>query len=424
MAESIDIVGGPRDPGDVDDERARARYADVFGTREFPAIFTAYVISIIGSVVASVALTVLVYQRTGSSALAGAVFSIEFVPYLLGGVVASSVVDRFPARRVLVTCDVLCAALIGAMLIPGMPLVGILVLLGGVGLVAPVFSGIRSATIAEILPSGPIYVLGGSLMGTVAQAGQIVGNATGGLLLVALSPRGALAVDAVSFLGSALLLRLGMASRPSSGSTAGRRLNGSLRGVRDVLGYGPLRPLLLIGWAVPFCVVAPEALAAPFVAHLALPSSHVGYLLAAMPVGLTVSSIVAARLLTSTGQRRIVRPAFLLSVVPAILFVFGPSFPVAFGLLVVVGFGGAYAVASNQRLLERTPEAMRGRTFAVWGAGAMFTQGVGFTFWGVVGEFASPHVVVAVAGVVALAIALAPLPRPALRALELRGEIA
>ena len=407
------------------DEPNRARYADVFGTSEFPAIFTAFVVSIIGSVVASVALTVLVYQRTGSSALAGAVFSIEFVPYLLGGVVASSIVDRYSARRVLVTCDLLCAGLIGAMLIPGLPLAGILVLLGGVGLVAPVFSGVRSATLAQILPSGPIYVLGGSLMGTVAQAGQIVGNATGGLLLVAVSPRGALAIDAASFLGSALLLRLGMASRPSSGAPAGRSgVTGTLGGVREVLAYGPLRPLLLIGWVVPFCVVAPEALAAPFVVSLGLSSSHVGYLLAAMPVGLTVSSIVAARLLTSTGQRRIVRPAFLLSVVPAILFVLGPSFPAAFVLLVVVGFGGAYAVAINQRLLERTPETMRGRTFAVWSAGVMFTQGVGFTFWGVVGEFASPHVVVAVAGVVALVIALAPLPRPALRALELRGDTA
>ncbi len=403
------------------DEPGRARYSDVFATSEFPAIFAAYVVSILGSVVASVALTVLVYQRTGSSALAGAVFSIEFVPYLLGGIVASSIVDRYSARRVLVTCDLLCAGLIGAMLIPGLPLVGILVLLGGVGLVAPVFSGVRSATLAQILPSGPVYVLGGSLMGTVAQAGQILGNATGGLLLVAVSPRGALAVDALSFVGSALLLRRGMRDRPRTGRAARFGLGGSLAGVREVLAYAPLRPLLLIGWALPFCVVAPEALAAPFVAHLGLSPSHVGYLLAAMPAGLTISSVLAARLLTSRGQRAIVRPAFLLSVVPAILFVLGPSFSLALALLFLVGFGGAYAVASNQRLLERTPEAMRGRTFAVWSAGLMFVQGVGFTFWGVVGEFASPHVVVAIAGVVALVLALAPLPRPALRALERVG---
>ena len=411
----------------VNAQDERATYREVFRTAEFPAIFAAFSVSIIGSVVASVALTVLVYQRTGSPALAGAVFSIEFAPYLFGGIVAASIVDRFPARRVLVACDVTCAALVALMLIPGLPLVGILVLLAGVGLVSPIFSGIRSATIAEILPSGPVYVLGGSLMSSVAQVGQIAGNAVGGLLLVAVSPRGALAIDVVSFLGSALVLALGMSNRAPAGAAAasasiGSGLAGALRGLREVLSYAPLRPLLLVGWALPFCVVAPEALAAPFVSHLGLSSSHVGYLLVAMPAGMAISGIAAGRLLSFDGQLAIVRPAFALSVVPALVFVIGPGFVLALALLFLIGLGGAYSVASGQRLLERTPEAMRGRAFAAWSAGLMFFQGIGFTFWGVIAEVASPHLVVAIAGVVATVIALAPLPRPALRALERPGD--
>ena len=42
------------------------RYRDAFAVREFTPLFTAYVLSLVGDVIAAVALTVLVFQRTGS----------------------------------------------------------------------------------------------------------------------------------------------------------------------------------------------------------------------------------------------------------------------------------------------------------------------------------------------------------------------
>ena len=69
----------------VTDDARPARYGDVFGIAEFRALFASYVISMLGDVIAAVALTVLVYERTGSPVLAAATFSIAFVPYLLGG---------------------------------------------------------------------------------------------------------------------------------------------------------------------------------------------------------------------------------------------------------------------------------------------------------------------------------------------------
>src|ERR1700753_780088 len=89
---------------------ARARYRDVLGAGEFRVIFTANIVSMLGNVVASVALTVLIYQRTGSPALAALVMALSFLPYLIGGVLLSAVVDRLPARRGLVGCDLARAA--------------------------------------------------------------------------------------------------------------------------------------------------------------------------------------------------------------------------------------------------------------------------------------------------------------------------
>src|SRR6516162_9321335 len=184
----------------------RASYREVLGSAEFRAIFVANIVSMLGSVVAAVALTVLVYQQTRSPALAASVMALSFLPYLIGGALLGAAADRLPARRVLVACDMASAALVGCMVIPGMPLPALLALLFATGLISPVYQGVRSAVLPEVLPPGPRYVLGRALMRMVAQSAQIVGYGVGGLLLTVLSPRGALLANALSFVASGLVL--------------------------------------------------------------------------------------------------------------------------------------------------------------------------------------------------------------------------
>ena len=192
-------------------------------------MFLADIVSMLGNVVAEVALTVLVYEQTRSPALAASVMALAFLPYLLGGVLLGAAADRLPARRVLVVCDLLSAALVAAMVIPGMPVAALLGLLFANGLLAPVYGGVRSAVLPDVLPPGPGYILGRSMMRMVAQSAQIVGFGAGGLLLAVVSPRGALAFDAASFRASALLLRGGHgpapgAARPGRGRVDDRGL--------------------------------------------------------------------------------------------------------------------------------------------------------------------------------------------------------
>ena len=62
-------------------------------------MFLANIVSMLGNVVAEVALTVLVYEQTRSPALAASVMALSFLPYLLGGVLLGAAADRLPARR-------------------------------------------------------------------------------------------------------------------------------------------------------------------------------------------------------------------------------------------------------------------------------------------------------------------------------------
>ena len=77
-------------------------YRDALAVGEFRALFSAYIVSMLGDIVAAVALTVLVFERTGSPFLAGLTFTLAFVPYLFSGALLSGLVDRVPPRRLMI----------------------------------------------------------------------------------------------------------------------------------------------------------------------------------------------------------------------------------------------------------------------------------------------------------------------------------
>ena len=76
----------------------RVGYGDALRSREFRALFAAQAITIGGSSIAAVALTVLVYDRTGSAFLSSLTFALGFLPYVVAGLL-SGVVDRVRPRR-------------------------------------------------------------------------------------------------------------------------------------------------------------------------------------------------------------------------------------------------------------------------------------------------------------------------------------
>ena len=175
-------------------------------------MFTARLLSRIGDHLAKVAIAILVYDRTGSTALAATTYALTFLPWLVGTPLLSAVGDRFPRRSVLVWCDVIRALLVLAMALPGLPTVGLLGLLGVVSLLAPPSDSTWSALLADVL-SGDRYVVGSALSNVSSQLAQVVGFSLGGLLVALLRPRGVLVFDAgdIPGLGAAVA-----GTRPSS----------------------------------------------------------------------------------------------------------------------------------------------------------------------------------------------------------------
>jgi MFS family permease len=381
----------------VSDGDGRTSYRSVFAVQEFRALFAAQVASVLGNVIAQVALAVLVYSRTGSSLLSALTFTLGFLPFLVSGTLLAGLVDRLPPRRTLVSCDLVSAAVVGLMVLP-VPVPVLLVLIFVAGLVDPVFAGVRAAILPEVLGTGPEFVLGRALFSMVWQGSQVMGYAAGGLLLAAIGPRGALSLDAVSFLGSALLVRLGTRQRTAAAPSAEALMRDSLKSFGEVMGQPRIRRLMLLHWLVPTFALAPEALVAPYVHLLHGPTRDVGLLLSAIAAGMLVANLIVGRWVTTRTQRRLMFPLALLCPLPLLAFAAPIGLALSIGLLALTGIGTCYNLGRDAAFIEAVPERLRSRALAIDQSGLMFVQGIGFALWGGLAELIAVRTTIAIAG--------------------------
>ena len=70
-----------------------ARFGEVFSDGEFRALWLAQVLSVGGDQLARVALTLLVFDRTGSPLLAAVTFAASVVPTFVGGITLAGLAD-------------------------------------------------------------------------------------------------------------------------------------------------------------------------------------------------------------------------------------------------------------------------------------------------------------------------------------------
>ena len=188
----------------VDPEGWAMRYRELFGDREFRALFVADVMSITGSYLARVAVAGLVFHRTGSATLTALAFAVSYAPYLLSPWL-SSLADLFPRRMLLILCDLARAVCIGLILVPGLALPFVMALLFLEATWRIPWGAARLALLTDIL-SPEAFPAGNALIASVRQALQVGGFAVGGVVVALIGVRPTLAFDAFTFLLSAAIV--------------------------------------------------------------------------------------------------------------------------------------------------------------------------------------------------------------------------
>lgn len=397
-------MGRRRPRGRASAAERPATYREVFGVREFRFLFAAHLLSLVGDELARLALTVLVYDATDSPFLAAATFGISYAPWVLGGPILAAFADRLRRRSVLVGTDLARGLVVASLVIPGLPLWVMVGLLFGASLLAPPFESARSALMPDVL-EGDRYAVGISVTNISSQVAQVLGFVGGGALVLAISARGALLVDAATFLVSAALVRWGVKDRPPSASQSGAATSlwrETVDGLRLLTSDRLLLRIVALLWVGQLFVTAPEGIAAPFVDGFGYGSLGIGLFLAANPVGLVIGGIVIGRMCPPGIRERLTYPLAVLSMLPLIAAGLVDNFPVVLALFVLSGFGASYIIPLNVTFVRAVPSAFRGRAFGVAVSGLFACQGLAIVGAGTAAEQISAGAVVTWSGVLGL----------------------
>lgn len=347
----------------------RVTFREVLGVAEFRAMWLAELLSVCGDQLARVALSVLVYDRTGSAWLTGLTYALTYAPSLLGGIFFGGLADRFPRRAVLVTVDAGRAVLMAACAVPGMPLWLMGFLVAGVSMANPLAKSAQLAVLPQVL-AGDRFVVGMALRNVTVQSAQLAGFAGGGLLVAVVSPGMSLALDAVTFVVSALFIRIGLADRPAAaGGAAGSMGARLVAGARLAFAAAEQRTLIAFTWIAGLLPVY-EGLAAPYAASLGGGSTAVGLILAADPFGSVVGALLFARLVPERHRAALLGPLTVLSAVPLLGCLLHPGLTMSILLFVLTGgLGTAALMQATAALALAVPDESRGQVMGLSNAG-------------------------------------------------------
>jgi MFS family permease len=265
--------------------------------RPLIGLLSAEVISTTGSEMTAVALPWFVLISTGSPARMGAVLAAEFVGMAVLGLWGGPVAGALGARRMMLTSDLVRAALVA--LIPVLYWVGALTfpVVLGIGFVVggffPAYSSSQRLVLADLVGEDELRLTrAGGVFGSVNESASFIGPALGGALTALIGPARVLLVDAASYLAAFLLVAtLVPATRPTRTEDTG---NGVMEGLRYLMRHRTLRRqvagigLIEIGWTAMMATL-------PVLALRGGGAAVAGWLLASYGGGSVVGGLISAR---------------------------------------------------------------------------------------------------------------------------------
>ncbi|MFJ8753990.1 MFS transporter [Streptomyces sp. NPDC102441] len=377
-----------RIPGEKSAEPRDCKSDSLIRLSEFRTLWAAFAQSVLGDQLARVALSLLVFERTESAGWTAATYALTTLPALLSGVLLSGLADRFPRRTVMIACDLVRAVLVGLMALPGTPLPLLAALLVLAQLAEAPFGASQGALMPTVL-GDRLYERGQRVMLITHQAGQLVGFAAGGVLVVWLGSHVSLGLNAVTFLVSAALIRLGVKARPvdKDADAPPKRMHTQVRkAVALIWSDSRLRSLIALGWLAGF-IMLPEGLAAPFAEEAGASAAAVGLLLAAHPTGMVLGAAFLGRAgFDADRRRRLLGPLAVGANLPLVVYWAGPGVGVALLVLLVSGVCSAYQITAGATFVLLTPADQRGQALGLARSGLTAMQGIGVAAGGLAAE--------------------------------------
>jgi MFS family permease len=345
-------------------------------SRNFALIWSAALVSNLGSWMQTVALGVLVYTHTGSAGAgwAGLVAAAGFVPIGLLAPVGGALADRLDRRRWLILTTlaetmfaVILAVLAGTHHDPPWALVLLSFLGGASGAIGfPAYQ----AMVPDLVPNEDL--LGAvSLSSAQYNLGRVIGPALAGLILLTQNYAIVFAVNAASF--GAVVIALLLVHLPKPVPVTGNlsMIQRIVEGARAARAEPGCRSAIL-SIAVVALLASPFIALVPAMAHVVRPvgwslALTTAVLITAQGVGAVAGALALPGLAERFGRFSVLRAA--LFAVPVLLCGYGlaPSLAWAVPAFVAVGAGYICVLSGLNTVVQlRAPVATRGRILSIY----------------------------------------------------------
>jgi MFS family permease len=334
----------------------------------YPLFYATATITRLADDMFSVGTVLLVLERTGSAAVAGATIAAVTFPSIATGPLLGAWLDRTGARRRIMILDQVLAAstLVAIVLLAGhaanwvLPIVAL-----GAGITWPLsFGGFTS--FIPVIVTDDLLPRANALEATSFNVALIMGPALAGTISALADPAASLLVEAGLTVGAIALIAL----IPALDSAVPGRKSRSLReiarsGLRHITVVPPLRSATAAG-ALSLGGLGLLTVAFPFFAVDALgePKSAAGYLWAAFAAGSTLGALAFVPIQTRLRPDRVVLGAIALLGTMMLLWPLASALPVALALIALSGIADGPGFAATFAVRQRwTPRELHGQVF-------------------------------------------------------------
>jgi len=374
----------------------------------FRRLLAAYVLNELAWSVGTLALSLLVYRRTGSAlGSAGFFLCSQFLPALLSPALVARL-DRGSVRIVLPTLYLVESLLFGALafLTHHFLLVPVLVLALADGAIAATARSLATAARIEILRPKDLMHEGNALASFGFSAGYMAGPVIGGAVVAVGGTLAALLVNCGLF--GTIACFLAITALPGAKAEPGSALSRLGRGLAHVRSDAVLARLMIIQ-AIALCLFTITIPVEVVYAQHTLNAGADGYglLLGVWGAGAVAGSFVYARFRRRAAAPLIMGSALALAAGFAVMTA-APTLLVALCGAAVAGAGNSVEwVAWRTAVQERTPDRWMALVMSLSDSMSMLAPGVGILAGGLIAQFASARAAFGVASVGSLLFAVA-----------------
>ncbi|MEA4907984.1 MAG: MFS transporter [Chloroflexi bacterium] len=355
--------------------------ARVMSRRDFRLLFAGAATSLLGDQFTIIATPWLVLKLTSDPVALGIVLALEGIPRAIFMLFGGAISDHLSPRRTMLIANLtrfFLTALMALLVFSGAVQLWMIYVFGLLFGIVAGFAIPAENSIVPMLVEEQDLQAGNSIIMGITQVAGFVGPTVAGILIgrfsESLTGVGlAFAIDALTFVASAITLQLIRAGKtaPASGAAGQESVWDSiLAGVRYMWSDKTLRLMFLVLTTVNFLLIGPLMVGIPVLADQRLPegAAAFGLLMSAFAGGNLVGYLLAGSLPRpdGTGMRWIM--VLLIAAFGLVIGALGfiPSTWLDFGLLLLLGLGNGYiAILLITWMQTRTPQAMLGRMMSL-----------------------------------------------------------